>query len=111
MEDSAGDFYEERPARGWDIRAKAGCHLSAVGRQVIYEQYYGDEVALAPIIYKNPHAVTVGLNYARPMVTLGRTIKPEPGTTPISTCATVTYQLGTRWQHSSTRKTSKHSIR
>lgn len=41
------DFYEERPARGWDIRAEAWLpSYPQLGGKVVFEQYYGDEVAL-----------------------------------------------------------------
>lgn len=41
------DFYEERPARGWDIRAESWLPFyPQLGAKLVYEQYYGDEVAL-----------------------------------------------------------------
>lgn len=41
------DFYEERPARSWDIRAEAQLpSYPQLGGKVVFEQYYGDEVAL-----------------------------------------------------------------
>ncbi len=58
--------YEARPANGWDVRAEgwlpAGPHL---GGKLVYEQYYGDEVALfdKDDRQSNPHAITAGLNY------------------------------------------------
>ena len=58
--------YEARPANGWDVRAEgwlpAWPHL---GGKLVYEQYYGDEVALfdKDDRQSNPHAITVGLNY------------------------------------------------
>nr|WP_213090938.1 Ig-like domain-containing protein [Escherichia coli] len=58
--------YEARPANGWDVRAEgwlpAWPHL---GGKLIYEQYYGDEVALfdKDDRQSNPHAITAGLNY------------------------------------------------
>lgn len=58
--------YEARPANGWDVRAKswlpAWPHL---GGKLVYEQYYGDEVALfdKDDRQSNPHAITAGLNY------------------------------------------------
>ncbi|MDA5228130.1 Ig-like domain-containing protein [Escherichia coli] len=58
--------YEARPANGWDVRAEgwlpAWPHL---GGKLVYEQYYGDEVALfdKDDRQSNPHAVTAGLNY------------------------------------------------
>lgn len=58
--------YEARPANGWDVRAEswlpAWPHL---GGKLVYEQYYGDEVALfdKDDRQSNPHAITAGFNY------------------------------------------------
>ncbi|EOY2737258.1 Ig-like domain-containing protein [Escherichia coli] len=58
--------YEARPVNGWDVRAEgwlpAWPHL---GGKLVYEQYYGDEVALfdKDDRQSNPHAITAGLNY------------------------------------------------
>ncbi|HCU0533039.1 TPA: Ig-like domain-containing protein [Escherichia coli] len=58
--------YEARPANGWVVRAEgwlpAWPHL---GGKLVYEQYYGDEVALfdKDDRQSNPHAITAGLNY------------------------------------------------
>lgn len=58
--------YEAHPANGWDVRAEgwlpAWPHL---GGKLVYEQYYGDEVALfdKDDRQSNPHAITAGLNY------------------------------------------------
>lgn len=58
--------YEARPANGWDVRAEGWLptwpHL---GGKLVYEQYYGDEVALfdKDDRQSNPHAITAGLNY------------------------------------------------
>ncbi|HDI8755505.1 TPA: Ig-like domain-containing protein [Escherichia coli] len=58
--------YEACPANGWDVRAEgwlpAWPHL---GGKLVYEQYYGDEVALfdKDDRQSNPHAITAGLNY------------------------------------------------
>lgn len=58
--------YEARPTNGWDVRAEswlpAWPHL---GGKLVYEQYYGDEVALfdKDDRQSNPHAITAGLNY------------------------------------------------
>ncbi len=94
------DFYEERPARGWDIRAESWLPFyPQIGGKLVYEQYYGDEVALfgTDNLQKNPHAVTVGLNYTPvPMVTLGADYKAGTGdNNDLNVNATVTYQLGT----------------
>lgn len=66
--------YEARPANGWDVRAEgwlpAWPHL---GGKLVYEQYYGDEVALSDKDDRqsNPHAITAGLNYTPfPLMTL-----------------------------------------
>lgn len=65
--------YEARPANGWDVRAEgwlpAWPHL---GGKLVYEQYYGDEVALfdKDDRQSNPHAITAGLNYTSfPLIT------------------------------------------
>lgn len=94
------DFYEERPARGWDIRAESWLPFyPQVGGKLVYEQYYGDEVALfgTDNLQKNPHAVTVGLNYTPvPLVTVGADYKAGTGdNTDFSVNAAITYQLGT----------------
>lgn len=58
--------YEARPANDWDVRAEgwlpAWPHL---GGKLVYEQYYGDEVALfdKDDRQSNPHTITAGLNY------------------------------------------------
>lgn len=69
--------YDERVANGFDIRANG--YLPAwpqLGTTLVYEQYYGDSVGLfsddEDDRQKNPHAITVGLNYTPvPMMTLG----------------------------------------
>ncbi|OBU05723.1 hypothetical protein AYY16_10930 [Morganella psychrotolerans] len=60
-------FYEERPADGWDLRAEG--YLPAypeIGGKLVYEKYYGDSVGLfgKDNQQKNPYAVTVGANYS-----------------------------------------------
>ncbi len=58
--------YEERPARGFDVRLQG--YLPAwphLGASTVWEQYYGNEVALfgKDNLQKNPRAVTLGLDY------------------------------------------------
>lgn len=69
------DDYDERPANGFDIRVEG--YLPKVpqfGTKLVYEQYYGNDVALfgRNSREKNPKAVTIGLNYTPvPLFTLG----------------------------------------
>lgn len=58
--------YEARPANGWDVRAEGWLPAwPYLGGKLVYEQYYGDEVALfdKDDRQSNPHAITTGLNY------------------------------------------------
>ncbi|MDI9803738.1 Ig-like domain-containing protein [Citrobacter koseri] len=77
MRSTGYDDYDERVANGFDIRATG--YLPAypqLGANIIYEQYYGDDVGLfgddEDDRQKNPHAITFGLNYTPvPLVTVG----------------------------------------
>lgn len=94
------DFYEERPARGWDIRMESWLPFyPQLGAKLVYEQYYGDEVALfgTDNLQKDPHAVTLGLEYTPvPLVTVGSDYKAGTGdNNDFSVKATVNYQIGT----------------
>ncbi|EAO2687927.1 intimin-like inverse autotransporter SinH [Salmonella enterica] len=94
------DFYEERPARGWDIRAESWLPFyPQIGGKLVYEQYYGDEVALfgTDNLQKDPHAITLGLNYTPvPLLTVATDYKAGTGdNNDLSVNATVTYQFGT----------------
>ncbi|HIE7651427.1 inverse autotransporter beta domain-containing protein [Salmonella enterica] len=66
--------YDERPANGWDVRAEGYFpSYPHLGAKVIYEQYYGDEVALfgKDNRQKDPHAITLGVSYTPvPLLTL-----------------------------------------
>ncbi|EHK6312324.1 inverse autotransporter adhesin YeeJ [Escherichia coli] len=58
--------YEARPANGWDVHAEGWLPAwPYLGGKLVYEQYYGDEVALfdKDDRQSNPHAITAGLNY------------------------------------------------
>lgn len=58
--------YEARPSNGWDVRAEGWLPAwPYLGGKLVYEQYYGDEVALfdKDDRQSNPHAITAGLNY------------------------------------------------
>jgi Protein of unknown function (DUF3442). len=93
------DFYEERPARGWDIRAESWLPFyPQLGGKLVYEQYYGDEVALfgTDNLQKNPHAITMGLNYTPvPLITVGADYKSGTGdNNELTVNATMNYQFG-----------------
>ncbi|EFC1526638.1 TPA: intimin-like inverse autotransporter SinH [Escherichia coli] len=93
------DFYLERPARGWDVRAEAWLpSYPQLGGKVVFEQYYGDEVALfgTDNLEKDPYAVTLGVNYQPvPLLTVGTEYKAGTGdNSDLSINATVNYQFG-----------------
>ncbi|MDK9362342.1 inverse autotransporter beta domain-containing protein [Lelliottia wanjuensis] len=68
------DDYQERPARGWDARVQT--YLPAypqLGGSIVYEKYYGDQVALfgTDDLQEDPSAVTLGVDYTPvPLITL-----------------------------------------
>ncbi|EBY6849608.1 LysM peptidoglycan-binding domain-containing protein [Salmonella enterica subsp. enterica] len=66
--------YDERPARGWDVRAQAWVpSFPQLGGKLTYEQYYGKEVALFGKDNRqhNPRAVTAGITYTPvPLISL-----------------------------------------
>jgi len=58
--------YDARPANGFDLRAEAWLPAyAALGGRLMYEQYYGNEVALfgKDKRQKNPSAITASLSY------------------------------------------------
>lgn len=67
--------YDERPADGWDIRAEGWLPAyPQLGGKLVYEQYYGNEVALfgESERQKNPHAITAGVTWTPfPLLTTG----------------------------------------
>ncbi|EIE3135713.1 intimin-like inverse autotransporter SinH [Escherichia coli] len=93
------DFYEERPARGWDIRAEAWLPAyPQLGGKIVFEQYYGNEVALfgTDNLEKDPFAVTLGVKYQPvPLIAAGTDFKAGTGdNTDLSVNATLNYQFG-----------------
>ncbi|MCP2006255.1 UNVERIFIED_ORG: adhesin/invasin [Buttiauxella agrestis ATCC 33320] len=72
---SSDDFdnYNEKPADGYDVRAEAYLpSLPQLGTKLMYEQYYGDKVALfdKDHLQSNPSAVSLGVNYTPfPLIT------------------------------------------
>lgn len=77
--------YEERVANGYDVRAEG--YLPAypqLGAQLIWEQYYGDDVALFGDSdddrQRDPYAVTAGVNYTPvPLLSFGLNQKMGKG--------------------------------
>ncbi|HCR3448523.1 TPA: inverse autotransporter beta domain-containing protein [Citrobacter werkmanii] len=94
--------YDERPANGWDVRAVGYLPaLPQLGGKLMYEQYYGDEVALfgKENRQKDPHALTVGGTYTPvPLVTLGADERlGEGGKRDTNISLQVNYQFGQDW--------------
>ncbi|MDL4915035.1 MAG: inverse autotransporter beta domain-containing protein [Enterobacterales bacterium endosymbiont of Blomia tropicalis] len=65
--------YEARPANGWDLRSEAWLPAyPQLGGKLMYEQYYGNEVALFGTDHRqrSPRAVTAGITWTPvPLVT------------------------------------------
>ncbi|MCZ8558686.1 inverse autotransporter beta domain-containing protein, partial [Escherichia albertii] len=58
--------YEARPANGWDLRAEGWLPVwPQLGGKLVFEQYYGDEVALfgKDERQNDPYSITAGLSY------------------------------------------------
>lgn len=94
------DDYEERPAKGFDVRLQG--YLPAyphLGASAVYEQYYGDEVALfgKDHLQKDPRAVTLGLDYTPfPLATLKANHREgQQGHSEAQIDLQMNYQLGT----------------
>lgn len=95
--------YLERPANGWDLRAQAWLPaLPQLGGKLVYEKYYGKEVALFGKNERqsNPQAVTVGINYTPfPLLTFNADYRQgSAGKSDAQLGMTMNYQLGTPWQ-------------
>ncbi|SES64908.1 inverse autotransporter beta domain-containing protein [Thorsellia anophelis] len=93
-------IYDERPARGFDIRAQS--YLPSyphLGGSLVFEKYFGDEVALFSTQdrQKDPHALTFGLDYTPiPLVTADLSHKiGKNGMDDTRFGMTVNLQLGT----------------
>ncbi|PHI32234.1 inverse autotransporter beta domain-containing protein [Budvicia aquatica] len=94
------DDYLERPAEGFDIRTQGYLPVyPQLGASVVYEQYYGDEVALfgKDNLQEDPHAVTLGVDYTPvPLVTLKLSHKEgQDGQNEAKADLMLNYQLGT----------------
>lgn len=95
--------YEARPANGWDVRAQAWLPaLPQLGGKLIYEQYYGNEVALfgKDNRQSNPYAVTAGINYT-PIPLLTFSAEQRQGRSDNNDTRfgiDMNFQLGTPWR-------------
>lgn len=94
--------YDERPANGYDVRVNG--FLPAypqLGGKLVYEQYFGDEVALfgQDERQKDPYAVTMGVNYTPiPMITLGAEQRMgKSGQNDFNLNLQLSYQLDRSW--------------
>ncbi|WP_217547608.1 Ig-like domain-containing protein [Pantoea sp. GbtcB22] len=97
---NSGDVedYDARPANGFDLRAEAWLPAyAAIGGRLMYEKYYGNEVALygKDKRQKNPDAITAGLSYT-PVPLLSFTADHKRGGSQNDTRfgLQLTYQLG-----------------
>ncbi len=95
--------YDERAASGYDIRTEAYLpSYPQLGGKLMYEQYFGDEVALFGLNerQKNPSALTASVSYTPfPLVnlalehTIGNSGKNKTGVN-----LAVNYEINTPWQ-------------
>ncbi|EPZ8123967.1 Ig-like domain-containing protein [Yersinia enterocolitica] len=95
--------YDERAANGYDIRTEAYLpHYPQLGGKLMYEQYFGDEVALFGINerQKNPSALTAGISYTPiPLVSLGLDHTfGNGGKKKTGMNVAVNYEINTPWQ-------------
>ncbi|MHC5178870.1 inverse autotransporter beta domain-containing protein, partial [Serratia rhizosphaerae] len=95
--------YDERPADGFDLRAEGWLPVyPQLGGKLIYEKYYGNNVALIDknTLKHNPVAVTVGVNYTPiPLVTLGvEHQQGEGGDDETTFNFELNYRLGVPWE-------------
>ncbi|OHT23369.1 hypothetical protein A3Q29_21020, partial [Providencia stuartii] len=98
------DDYYERPANGWDVRAQYWIPaLPQLGGKLVYEQYYGNEVALfgKDNRQRNPHAITAGVNYTPvPLLTFSAEQRQgKAGKSDSFFGIQMNYQLGIPWSH------------
>ncbi|WP_431225940.1 inverse autotransporter beta domain-containing protein (plasmid) [Serratia sp. L9] len=94
------DDYEERPAKGFDVRLQGYLPVYPhLGASAVYEQYFGDEVALfgKENLQKDPRAVTLGVDYTPfPLATLKASHREgQQGQQETKLDLQINYQLGT----------------
>jgi len=90
--------YDARPASGFDLRTEAWLPAyPSLGAKLIYEKYYGNEVALfgKDKRQKNPDAITAGLSYTPvPLISLSAEHKKGGSQDDTIFGLQLTYQLG-----------------
>ncbi|MEZ2604992.1 inverse autotransporter beta domain-containing protein, partial [Kluyvera intermedia] len=94
--------YDERPADGFDIRAEGWLPAyPQLGGKIVYEKYYGNNVALIDkdTLKHNPVAVTFGVNYTPiPLLTFGVDHQQgEGGDNDTTFNLELNYRLGEPW--------------
>ncbi|EPG0848423.1 inverse autotransporter beta domain-containing protein, partial [Escherichia coli] len=104
------DDFNERPANGFDFRTNGWLPgMPQVGGRVIYEQYFGNNVALfgKDNLQHNPYALTVGLTYTPfPLLNFGVDRKfGKSGANDTLFNMNLTYNIGDSWQAQITPKT------
>ena len=97
------DDYNEKPADGFDLRVEG--YLPAypqLGAKLMYEQYYGDDVALfdKDNLQSNPSAMTTGVNYT-PISLISMGIDYKRGQSAMSDTQfnlNLRYDIGRAWR-------------
>lgn len=95
------DTWQEKPADGYDVRAEGWLpSYPQLGAKLIWEQYYGSQVALfnKDNLQRNPYAVTAGLEYTPiPLVSLGVNQKQGKGEHDTQLALGVSWRFGSSW--------------
>ncbi|WNI84131.1 Ig-like domain-containing protein [Citrobacter portucalensis] len=90
--------YDERPANGYDVRLAGWLPAyPTLGMNLVYEKYYGKNVALDDHtdLKDSPSAVTAGLNYTPiPLLTLGAEHRSGSGTNDSRVFLNINYRPG-----------------
>lgn len=94
--------WQEKPADGYDIRAEGWLPAyPQLGGRLVWEQYYGDRVALfdKDHLQQNPSAVTAGVEYTPvPLVTLGVDHRQGRGVQDTQVGLNLHWSLGQNWR-------------
>lgn len=94
--------WQEKPADGYDVRAQGWLPaLPQLGAKLVWEQYYGQQVALfnKDHLQRNPYTVTAGVEYTPvPLVTLGADQKQGSGEHDTQLTLGLHWQFGHDWR-------------